>query len=189
MSYTIQGKWKGGWSLDLHTKSSIKNQDGTYTNTGSQIGESLYQLKYKRDNNQVDFLVEQLVSFLKTRMVLKYLDVIIPTPASYQREFQPVYEICHQVGQQLNIPVDFSYIQKIKDTKQLKEIDDINQRQAMIKDAFKLADIRYQNKKVLIIDDLFRSGTTLNEITDTLYNQGNVQNVYVVTLTKTRSKK
>ncbi len=77
----------------------------------------------------------------------------------------------------------------MKDTRQLKEIDDINQRQAMIKDAFSITDInKYRGKKVLIIDDLFRSGTTLNEISEVLYSQANVNNVYVVTLTKTRSK-
>ncbi|MBF4349381.1 ComF family protein, partial [Vibrio anguillarum] len=47
-------------------------------------------------------------------------------------------------------------------------------------------DLRYASDKVLIIDDLFRSGSTLNELTKTMYNQGNVDNVYVVTLTKTR---
>lgn len=49
--------------------------------------------------------------------------------------------------------------------------------------------MKYQNKKVLIFDDLFRSGSTLKEITKTLYNTGKVQNVYIVTLTKTRSKR
>jgi predicted amidophosphoribosyltransferase len=52
--------------------------------------------------------------------------------------------------------------------------------------AFSVSDQRYANKKVLIFDDLFRSGTTLKEITRVLYEVGKVQNVYVVTLTKTR---
>ena len=41
-------------------------------------------------------------------------------------------------------------------------------------------------KKILLIDDLFRSGSTLNEIASVLYQNAGVQNVYVVTLTKTR---
>lgn len=44
-------------------------------------------------------------------------------------------------------------------------------------------------KKVLLIDDLFRSGSTLNEIASVLYKDAGVQNVYVVTLTKTRVNK
>lgn len=48
---------------------------------------------------------------------------------------------------------------------------------------------KYKNKKVLIIDDLYRSGTTLMELTHLLYDEAQVQNVYVVTLTKTRSNR
>ncbi|MEQ1418316.1 ComF family protein [Acinetobacter indicus] len=44
----------------------------------------------------------------------------------------------------------------------------------------------YKGKKVLLVDDLYRSGSTLKEITHVLYKQGQVSNVYVVTLTKTR---
>ncbi len=190
MSYKIYGRWKAGWALDLHTISSIKNSDGSYTNTRSTIGEALFKLKYRDETHHIDFLVDELVKFLRTRMVLPYIDVIIATPPSVHRNFQPVYEICSKVAYILNIPVDFGFIQKIKDTRQLKEIDDINQRQEMIKGAFSITDInKYRGKKVLIIDDLFRSGTTLNEISDVLYSQANVNNVYVVTLTKTRSKK
>ena len=48
---------------------------------------------------------------------------------------------------------------------------------------------KYRDKKVLIIDDLYRSGTTLNEISKVLYEQAYVNNVYVVTLTHTRSNR
>ena len=72
----------------------------------------------------------------------------------------------------------------------LKEIQDINERQELVKDAFAISNpTLYAGRKILIIDDLFRSGTTLNELTATLYRDGNVNNVYVVTLTKTRSNK
>ncbi|MFL5384242.1 MAG: hypothetical protein ACJ8GN_17105 [Longimicrobiaceae bacterium] len=40
---------------------------------------------------------------------------------------------------------------------------------------------------MLVFDDLFRSGETLNEITHTLMEQGKVDRVYVLTLTRTRS--
>ena len=46
-----------------------------------------------------------------------------------------------------------------------------------------------RGKKVLLFDDLYRSGSTLNEITNTLYEEGGVSDVYVLTITKTRSNK
>lgn len=190
MTHNLVGNWKAGWALDLHTLSSILNSDGSYTSTRSDIGEALFLLKYRSDNSQIDYLKDKLVEFLKTRLVLPYIDVIIPVPASATRNVQPVYEICKLVGNELNIAVDLSFIKKIKSTQQLKSIEDPNQRKAIIEGAFDVIDMnKYKNKKILIIDDLFRSGTTVNELTDTLLNKASVGNVYIVTLTKTRSNR
>ncbi|MGP5069779.1 ComF family protein [Psychrobacter faecalis] len=190
MTQNLIGRWKGGWALDLHTVSSKINLDGSYDNVRSKIGEALYLLKYRNDNSQIDFLVNELVEFLKTRMVLKYIDVIIPVPASFQRNSQPVYVICDKVGKQLNINTDFNFVNKIKETQQLKSIKDIEERKIAISNAFEITDPnKYRNKKILIIDDLYRSGTTLIELTNLLYDHAHVQNVYVVTLTKTRSNR
>lgn len=85
-----------------------------------------------------------------------------------------------------------NFLIKAKSTSELKSIENIDERQQIIAGAFTVADpkkYKYRNKKVLIIDDLYRSGTTLNEISKVLYEQAHVNNVYVVTLTYTRSKR
>ena len=143
--------------------------------------------------NNIFFIIERLanevIAFLKTRVVLPYINVIIPTPPSKNRKIQPVEEIAKLVSQRLNIPIDSNYLVKTKNTSELKSIDDPLEREKLLVDAFTLQDLRYQNKKILLFDDLSRSGSTLKEITKTLYNNGNVNNVYIVTLTKTRSKR
>ena len=63
MTQNLIGRWKGGWALDLHTVSSKINPDGSYDNVRSKIGEALYLLKYRNDNSQIDFLVNELVEF------------------------------------------------------------------------------------------------------------------------------
>lgn len=42
-------------------------------------------------------------------------------------------------------------------------------------------------KRVLLFDDLYRSGSTLNAITDVLLQAGQATSVSVLTLTRTRS--
>lgn len=186
----LKGRWRAGWALDVHTLFSTPNPDGTFNNTRTTLGEAVYQLKYHNDHTQIDFLVQNLVDFLRTRVVLPYIDVIIPTPPSKTREFQPVYEIAYHVAQQLNKPIDFDFVYKNKSINELKSIQDINERQQMVAGVFSIANpLKYHNKKVLIIDDLYRSGTTLNEISKVLYEQAHVNNVYVVTLTYTRSNR
>lgn len=186
----ISGRWEAGWALDVHTIYSTPNPDGTFNNVRTPIGEAVYQLKYNQDFSQIDFLVQALVDFLKTKMVLSYIDVIIATPPSQNRDFQPVFEIASRVASKLGKSIDFNFVLKTKPTTQLKSITDINERQQIISGAFAVSDPnKYRDKKVLIIDDLYRSGTTLNEISKVLYEQAYVNNVYVVTLTHTRSNR
>ena len=185
----LSGNWKAGWALDLHTISSIPLGDGHFDTTYTDVGYALNHLKYHQDFTQIDVLAKYVIEFMSTRMVTPYLNAIIPTPASVHREIQPVYEIASKVGEALNIAVDTQYLIKKKDTNQLKEIEDQDQRENILSGAFDVLDKRYTNRKVLLFDDLYRSGTTLKEITNTLYKSGRVQNVYVVTLTKTRSKR
>lgn len=97
-----------------------------------------------------------------------------------------MYEIAKKISELIRIPIDLDYIHKIKNTEQVKSVQDKTEREHIMDGAFGVPDQRYANKKVLIFDDLFRSGTTLKEMTKVLYEVGKVQNVYVVTLTKTR---
>jgi len=186
---SINGNWKAGWALDLHTIKSIPLGNGKFDTTYTEIGKSLNQLKYHQNYNQIEILANEVVDFLKTRLVLPYINVIIPTPASKNREVQPVEEIAKLISKKLNIPLDNNYLIKIKNTEELKSIEDIKEREKILKNAFSVQDLRYKNKKILIFDDLFRSGSTLKEITNILYSNGYVNNVYIVTLTKTRSKR
>ncbi len=185
----IQGNWKAGWALDLHTIKSIPLGDGKFDTTYTETGKALNELKYHQNYTQIERLANEVITFLRTRLVLPYINVIIPTPPSKNRDIQPVEEIAKLVSKSLNIPIDTNYIVKIKNRNELKGIDDPLEREKLLTGAFNLQDLRYQNKKVLLFDDLFRSGSTLKELTKTLYYNGKVNNVYIVTLTKTRSKR
>lgn len=61
----IKGRWKAGWALDAHTLSSIPNTDGTYNTTRSKIGETVFQLKYRHNQEPMGFLVQELVTSCK----------------------------------------------------------------------------------------------------------------------------
>ena len=185
----FKGNWKAGWALDLHTVKSIPLGDGKFDATYTETGKALNELKYHQNYAQIEQLANEVIAFLKTRLVLPYINVIIPVPPSKNRNIQPVEEIAKLVSKGLNIPIDTNYIVKIKNTSELKTIEDPLEREKLLTDAFSLQDLRYQNKKILLFDDLFRSGSTLKEITKTLYYNGHVNNVYIVTLTKTRSKR
>ena len=185
----LAGNWKAGWAIDLHTVSSVALGGGHFDTEYTEIGEALNKLKYRDDYSQVPFLAEKAVEFLRSRKVTPYLKVIIPVPPSnLDRGKQPVFEVAKQIGSMLRIPLDLDFIQRAPSGSQLKSVDDPAERKKILKGLFKIQGLKYKDRKVLVFDDLYRSGATLNEITERLYQDGHVQNVYVLTLTKTRVK-
>ena len=187
VEYKLEGNWKAGWALDLHTISSVKNANGGFDNTYTDIGYALNQLKYHHSTEKLNYLGNQLVKFMNTRMVTPYLDVILPVPPSNQRDIQPVYEIASLLAKGFDKKIDFNFLLKNRSTSQLKSMQDPQERERELSGVFSLGNpTLYQGKKILLVDDLYRSGSTLKEITRVLYEQGKVSNVYVVTLTKTR---
>ena len=185
----LKGNWKIGWAIELHTTKSILLDDGNFDTTYTETGEALNKLKYHNDYSQIKILSEIATDFLRTRVVTPYIDVIIPAPPSnYDRERQPVFEIAKNISRNLKIDLDEEYIEKVKETNQLKSIENKKERENILNGAFRVPDLRYKDKKILLFDDLYRSGSTLKEITEILYN-ADVNNVYVLALTKTRVKK
>lgn len=183
------GPWDWSYALDEHTVSSALLPTGEFDTTRTEIGEALYRLKYCGDRGQVQPLARELADFLSGWVDCLRWEVMIPVPPSLERRFQPVYEIADAAGKQLGLRVDFDYLQKVRTTQAVKQLEDVSSRAHELAGAFTVADLRYSGKRVLLFDDIFRSGETVREITKTLQSQGQVQLVDVVTLTKTRVKR
>ena len=68
----------------------------------------------------------------------------------------------------------------------MKDIGDFQARMSALKDAFTMVK-ELGGKKILLIDDLFQSGATMNVVAEMLKKQGHAEAVYALTLTLTRS--
>jgi len=178
----LQGNWKKGWALDHHMDLYPKR---------TEIGEMLYQLKYKNDRSKIEPLATKAYDFMKTRLVTKWLFCIVPVPPSDNtRVFQPVIELAKLLGKKLNIEINNDCLQKIKNTEIMKNNEmSAKEKEKKLNGAFRIKDKTFENKKILLFDDIFQTGSTLKEITRVMYEEGNVQNVYALTITKTTTKK
>ncbi|HUS69914.1 MAG TPA: hypothetical protein VM075_03960 [Anaerolineae bacterium] len=186
----VSGTWDRGWVLDLHTLSSVPLPDGGFDTVYTEVGELLYRLKYKQDRGAVRPIAAAAVRFLAVRGVVSSFESIIPVPPSQlDRPFQPVAELALSIGHLLDKPVCLDYLRKVRHTPPLKGLDHGESRKALLAGAFSVADARFAGKPILLVDDLLRSGETLTEITHVLRTQGRVSRVYVLVITKTRTKK
>lgn len=185
----IFGNWDLGYALDLHTLSSIPIGDGMFDTTRSEIGEALYQYKYNRDNSQLHRIATTASWFVRSRYPVNSLSAIIPVPPSEYRSFQPVAALANEMGKQLNIPCFENAVVRTRSGTSLKNVDDPDERSKLLRGAFRMNTTALSNKYVLVVDDLYRSGSTLNEICNVLRMYGNVRNISVITMTKTRTKR
>lgn len=186
----LEGIWKAGFALGEHT---ISSQFIGYDESGrerfhterSVMGDLLYRLKYQSDIAVISEMMEIITSVSK----FKTIDVIVPVPPSNTaRKFQPVIEVAKAIGLRIGKPVHTGVVQKIKRTAQLKNVDDVEEREKILKGAFRIRTTGiYSGKTILLFDDLYQSGATLSAVTSVLYDQGKAGSVKVLTLTKTRS--
>ena len=174
----------------MHTKSSEylgvdEFGHDRFETIRTEMGGLVYKLKYKSDLS----VVPQIVNAIVKIGGIEKMDYIIPVPPSnIHRRFQPVFIIAKELSKKIDVELATDLILKIRETPKLKNITNDKERDNITRDAFSLNDTYdLSGLKVLILDDLYRSGTTLRAITSLLHEEGKVKNVYVVTLTKTRS--
>jgi competence protein ComFC len=185
----ILGRWRQGFALDLRTLSSVpigENEFGhmQFDTTRSEVGELLFRLKNRSDTGAVDEIVAAAVTFLNTWH--PPIEMIVPVPASTARAVQPVMLLARGISDQLHIPL-VECVTKARETPQLKNIFDLDERLKALDGVHTVDAAAAQGRTILLCDDLYRSGATMNAITSALYEQGKAADVFALTITKTRS--
>jgi hypothetical protein len=183
----IKNKDISGFALDIHTIKSTLLDDGKFETTRTDLGELLFRLKYKFDRSTIEEIAVKCSTVIQS--AYSDIDVIIPAPPSnLERPFQPVFEVAKRIGELTKIAIDLNYVVKLP-SEQIKSLNNQEDRNIVLDRSISIIDDRYKNKNVLIFDDLYRSGDTLSAISKKLLNQGKVNTVKVLCITKTRTKR
>ena len=185
----IEGHWHSGVALDLHTTSSTPighNEFGhmQFDTVRPEIAELLFRLKNRADKEAAGSIIETAANFLAS--CRDKFDSIVTVPPSHQRVLQPVIVLAEGIGAALGVPV-LSCITTTRSTTQLKNVTDPEERKKQVDGLYQVDATQTQGRNVLLFDDLFRSGTTMNAITDELLGSGKAAVVRALTITKTRS--
>jgi ATP-dependent DNA helicase RecQ len=109
-------------------------------------------------------------------------DLILSVPSSTQREFNPVPEFCKVLSSAFDKPMQ-TCITKTRRTKPQKEMQTLPQKRDNVAGAFAVNN-DITGKTILLVDDLFDSGATLEEIARLLIRH-KASCVNVLTLTRT----
>lgn len=186
----LAGPWTAGYSLDMHTTSSTMIGHNAYGHpvfdtVRSPLGELLYRLKNRGDENVIPAIADTAAAFLKQWGV--HIDAMVPVPPSnIARKRQPVIAVAKVLSETLGVPLCEGCVMKRKATPQLKDVFDYAKRTEMLKGVFAVDEQKTRGRRLLLFDDLFRSGATVGAIAQLLTGDGAAGAVYLLTLTHTR---
>ena len=152
----------------------------------SDVGELLYRLKYRSDGAVLDELVDTAATFVRSWN--PGVTILVPVPPSRARSQQPVHMIAEPLGRKIGIPIDSTAVVRVKEVPELKNVYAYDERIRALEDAHRVDASVVAKQRVLLFDDLYRSGATMNAITAALYDHGAVADVYALALTRTRSR-
>ena len=187
----IKGNWKLGFVLDKHVDHSEflgTDQFGhdQFDTVRTEVGESIFQLKYRNDLSQIDILsstfVENLGDFFKS------IEFVVPMPASKKRTVQPLTQLAEAVAKKLGKPFFQNILVKNIATSLMKDLATKEDKKKILKKALSINDEITNTGKwdVLIIDDLYSSGASLGVATDVLKTYNKVNDIYVGAFSRTR---
>ena len=187
------GPWKEGFALDIHTHSTKVLEEDKLGNVikwdqrYSNIGEHLYRYKYWKEGWHLYPLVSSIVAFLREKNLTWNIDSIIPIPKSSEHPLtDPVKELAILVGRKMIVAVELQALHKIKATQALKSIYSPEERAEILQNAFEADSEKISGKNILLLDDVYRSGATLQAVSEGISRTAKPKNLYVLTITKTR---
>lgn len=186
----IEGVWTLGYSLDKHTLSSTPigpNEYGhmQFDTIRPEAGEALFQLKYRSDYSQVSIIANQLHASFGD--AFSTAGLVVPMPASTARNRQPVTEIAREYARLAGIPCYENLLVKTGSTVPMKDLGTREEKVSALINAFTVYDVLPDGQyDVLIIDDLFDTGSSLEAATTVLRSYSKVGNIYVATVTRKR---
>lgn len=187
----ISGAWKGGVALDRHTLSSVHigvNEFGhdVFDTKRSELGDLLYRLKYNGDQNAADEIIATAADYVQPHRAK--FTMIVPVPPSTPRKLQPVIIIAAGIAAAVGLPI-VDCITPTRATTQLKGVSDPEKRKELLDGLFAVDPVATKGQHILLFDDLYRSGATMNAITSVLLELGQAASVSALTITRTRSNR
>ena len=140
------------------------------------ILDAIHQFKYGRDISTGSALAVFMAEFDFPDFNFTDYSIIIPVPLHIERlrerGFNQALILAKAIGKKYSIPVNFSLLKRTKSTLTQTGLDK-SQREKNIRGAFTVTDkAQAKGKNIILIDDVYTTGATLNQCAKTLIKAG-----------------
>jgi len=150
----------------------------------TKLGEVAYHFKYKRNKKAGEILVDLSYQFVKQNY--PNFDVIVPVPpAVASTHFFVNRFFSKNLAERLQKPLENKLVQRIRFTPEQKTFRNLKEKRKNVRNSFKLTEPqKVKDKNLLVIDDIYDTGATVDEISQ-LLKSALAHQVFVFTIAKT----
>ena len=149
------------------------------------IKESIYRFKYSNMRCYAEFFGAEAFKRYGKLLKLWKIDAIVPVPMykpkQRKRGYNQAEEFANALGKASGIKVDTKLLIRAKDTVPMKTLSK-QQRYENLLRAFKVSKDRPKYKRVLVVDDIFTTGSTIDACVRAL-KKCNIETVYGLCIT------
>lgn len=128
---------------------------------------SIYQFKYHNRRIYGEFYAQELYRLYEEWIRTWEIDLIIPVPLHRNRRRKRGYNqaeiVAKHLGKLMNIPVDTKAVVRNKYTEPQKILDN-EERRKNLRDAFEVRKSELKSRNILLIDDIYTTGSTIDEV-------------------------
>ncbi len=150
----------------------------------SSVAASIYRFKYRGRREYTAFFGQEIVAGLGDFIREIAPDGLLPVPLHPARMAARGYNqaelLARDIGRRLGIPVYGKLVRRVRNTRPLKQLNP-KERQNNLKRAFNMPANDVKLKKIIVIDDIYTTGSTMDAVAEVLL-AGGVQDVYFITL-------
>ncbi len=145
---------------------------------------AIYRLKYRGRQEYADYFGEEIARYLGDFIREIKPDALIPIPLHRKRQRKRGYNqaalLARAVERYTGIPAEEKVLVRVKNTTPLKQLNP-KERQNNLKRAFNIRENDVKLKAVVLIDDIYTTGSTMDEAAKVLA-AGGVEHIYFITL-------
>lgn len=150
---------------------------------------AIHHLKFSGDHTVLPYLGDLLYQVFLRECVSVPVDMLVPIPLHRrrlrQRGFNQSLLLARLLSRRTGIPVEPRILRKTRETAPQTSLT-ASERRANLRGAFTVADARATaSRSILVIDDVYTTGTTINECSKILLNSG-ASRVAALTVARTR---
>lgn len=148
------------------------------------VRQTIYRFKYAGRREYAAYLGGEMARYMGRQILAWRPDALVPVPLHPKRLKSRGYNqallLAKELGRQLGIPVPENWLVRVRNTRPQKLLDG-KQRQNNLKNAFKIGQNDVKLNVIVVIDDIYTTGSTMDEIA-AVCRQNGVRKVYFAAL-------